>query len=252
MEREFIAENRWNRKRKLLPKLGHTYPSDLELRKVAELAEVDNPSIFGGHIHSIVLDAHLNDASWRNLSIPKVKKVLNKVMTKAQQLRNALQEIDVGAMASAEYAGRLLEYEMGISSIKERLVLIPECIQLLNLLNDAAHRAAQQAKSKRGPKGAGGNHAFNLFIQNLIMAAWQRRGHWTNYKSADGTWTGTLLKALKILKPYVPIGFYPAGELGRSIEHVRKKYKDSITKARLREQMPNSLTDTHRELSRPK
>jgi len=39
-----LGENRWNRRRKLLPKLRLTYPSDDELRRIAELAEVDDPS----------------------------------------------------------------------------------------------------------------------------------------------------------------------------------------------------------------
>jgi hypothetical protein len=65
-------ENRWNRRRKLLPSLRLTYPNDDELKYIAKLAEVNDASSFGRSIHSIILDAHLNDQSFRTLSVPKV------------------------------------------------------------------------------------------------------------------------------------------------------------------------------------
>src|SRR5262245_978930 len=42
-----LEENRWSRKRKLLPNLRLTYPSDSESRHIAALARVSNPSSFG-------------------------------------------------------------------------------------------------------------------------------------------------------------------------------------------------------------
>jgi len=85
-------------------------------------------------------------------------------------------------------------------------------------------------KTRRGPKGAGRNPAFDIFIQNLLMAARQRQGSWTNYRNANQTWTGSLLRALEILKPYLPRDFFPGGELGRTVEHVRNKLKAHIAK----------------------
>jgi hypothetical protein len=252
MSLDLVAESQWNRRRKLLPKLKLEYPSDPELRELAALAKVDEPSIFGQHIQAIILTAHLNDASLRTLSIPKVRKTLNKVMNKAQQLRNALRDMDVGTKGSAERAGMLLEYEIRDFRFREGMVLIPEYVQLLKALNDAAHRAAQLVKTKRrrvgklklprGPKGVGGNPAFNLFIESMLMAVWQRRGDWTNYKSADGTWTGTLLEALKLLQRYLPSGLFPGDtELGRSVEHVRKKFKDYIKKERATKKLASTF-----------
>ncbi len=73
--------------------------------------------------------------------------------------------------------------------------------------------------------------AINLFIDGLLMAAWQRDGRWTVYRSPNGKWSGTLLQALTILQQYLPPQFFPVGaELGRSVEHVRKKLKDYIAK----------------------
>lgn len=232
MSRELVAKRRSERLFELLPNLKLKYPNDLEMEQIAKLAQVDDKLIFASHIRSIILDAHLDDALWRKLSIPKARDALHKVVTRARALASALHSLDVGARASAELAGSLLEDEMGTSPLEGRLMLIPDCIRLLNWLSEAASKAAMLAKSSRGPKGAGGNRAFDLFIQSLIVAAWQRRGSWTNYRSADGTWVGSLPEALNLLKPYLPHGFFPAGELGRSVEHVRKKFKDYITKNR--------------------
>ena len=64
------------------------------------------------------------------------------------------------------------------------------------------------------------------------MAARQRGGRrWTVYRAnGNGEWTGTLLQALEVLRPYLPRGFFPPGELGRSVEHIKKKLNDHITK----------------------
>jgi hypothetical protein len=110
------------------------------------------------------------------------------------------------------------------------MILLPEYVNLLNALSDAAQRAATLPKSKRGSKGAGGNPAFDLFVQALLMAARQRGGDWTIYRSADQRWTGSLLTALEILRPYLPLGFFPSGALGRSVEHIRKKFRVYITR----------------------
>src|SRR5262245_29479243 len=72
-----LAENRWNRRRKLLPNLRLTYPNEDESRYIAELAGVDDVSSFAHPIQSIILDAHLDDASFRTLSIPQVRKELS-------------------------------------------------------------------------------------------------------------------------------------------------------------------------------
>jgi hypothetical protein len=230
MSSEMVSESRWNRRRKLLPNLRLKYPNNDEMQELARLAKVDEPSIFSDHICSIILDAHLNHASLRTLSAPEVRKILKNVMLKAQRLASALRNIDVWTKGSAYHAGMLLEYQIAHFQFRNEAVLIPAYVELLTALHDAASSAARLAKAERGPKGASGNRAFNWFIESLYMAAWQRRGKWTNYASADGPWTGSLLKALEILKPYLPADFFPGGVLGRSIEHIRKKLTDNITK----------------------
>jgi hypothetical protein len=215
-----LRKNRWNRKRKLLPNLRLKYPSDDELRSIAKLARVDDASSFGQSIYSIILDAHLYHEQFLTLSTPRVRKVLKRVASQANLLVGILSKIDVGSRGSEKHAGYMIELEL--SALEqfntERMILIPDYIELVSELSRAAQRVEHQPMHL--PKGAGGNPAFDLFIQHLLTAAWMRRGCWTNYRSRDGTWKGTLLEALKILKQYLPrLEFFPSGELGRSVEN---------------------------------
>ena len=216
--------------RELLPNLRLRYPNDNELHELAEPAKVDNCSVFGSHIRSIILDAHLNTRTLRNLSAPRVQKILTSVASRAQSLSKHLKTLDVGKGGSAERAGLLIELQLKKSELSKDTISLLECIDLLEALSVAAQRGAVSVKTRRGPKGAGRNPAFDIFIQNLLMAARQRQGSWTNYRNANQTWTGSLLRALEILKPYLPRDFFPGGELGRTVEHVRNKLKAHIAK----------------------
>jgi hypothetical protein len=225
-----VFERRWKRKRKLLPNLRLRYPNDNELHELAELAKVDNCSVFGSHIRSIILDAHLNTGLLRNFSAPRVRQILTGVASHAQLLSKHLRALDVGQGGSAEHAGLLIELQLPKSELSKSTISLPECIGMLEGLSVAAQRGAASVKTRRGPKGAGRNPAFDIFIQNLLMAARQRQGSWTNYRNANQTWTGSLLQALEILKPYLPRDLFPRGELGRAVEHVRNKLKVHIAK----------------------
>ena len=231
MTLNLALEERWKRKRAILPHLKLRYPNDSELERLSTLAKVriDERSGFADHIPSIVLDAHLWNASLRNLSTHKVLKTLTDIDRKASQLRKSLTAVDVGSLGSAERAGILLEMNLSSFAFREGLVLIPEFDILLDALAKAAREATKSLTAKRGPKGAGRNLAFDLVVQTLQTAAWQRGGDWTNYKKADGVWTGTFLEALAILKPYLPKGFFPPS-VGRSVDHIKRKLIHHITK----------------------
>jgi hypothetical protein len=225
-----VFERRWNRKRQLLPNLRLRYPNNDELQKLAELAKVDNLPAFASHIRSIILDAHLNTRSLATLSAPTVQKILTRIASRAELLAKNLKALDVGGAGSAERAGLLIELELTNSELKNGTSSLPQCIGILEALSTSAQRGAATVKPRRGPKGAGGSPAFDIFVQSLLMAARQRKGVWTNFRKADQTWTGSLLKALEILKPYLPKGFFPRGELGRSLDYVRYKLKQHIAK----------------------
>jgi len=163
------TERRWERKRALLPKLKLTYPNETELLRLAELAEIgaDWRANFGSHIPNIILDAHLNNDLYNNLSAVDVRRHLKLIRDKAHDLERALAKVDVGTKGSAESAGNLLEIELTKSKFKE----IPDYQTALLELANAADAMSQAIVSKRGPKGAGGNLAFDFFIQGLQMAA---------------------------------------------------------------------------------
>jgi hypothetical protein len=210
--KKLVGENRWNRNRKHVRELSLTleYPTDSEMQELARLAKVDSPDDFGSHIRSIILDANLLHAVYRNLSAPEVRNKLESVRKKADALKEALKNIDLGCGSSAERAGQMLETTLSSFKFREGMVLIPEYVALLTEQSKAAGQTVQQVKSKRGPKGAGGNFAFDLFIEHLQMAARQRRGRWTISLAPDkNIWSGSLLKGLDILKPYLPTRFFP-------------------------------------------
>ena len=165
MKNDAVSKNRWERKRKLLPNLKLQYPGIDKLAEIASLAGVEKSrhETFGSSVKGIILDAHLNTASMQEQSIPEVKKVLQGLGTKALQLRDALHNIDidlntaVAAGGTKQLAGMLLEFEIGKSQIREKLVLVPEYVELLTALNKASLQAADSLKAKRGSKGAAGS-----------------------------------------------------------------------------------------------
>jgi hypothetical protein len=227
---ELVGQSRFERKRKLLPNLRLKYPNDHEMLKLANLAKVNHHS-FGGTIRNLILSAHENNSSFRNLSAPKVRSTLKTIARQAQQLEEILNGIDVQSEGSKQRAGRMLEWELG-KLRKGADFLLPQYISSLNHLSDAARRAAMAVTSKRGPKGAGANFAFDLFIQGLLITARQHYGGWTLYRSKDRTWRGSLLTALIILKNYLPRNFFPPGDLGTSIDHIKTKFYRYIAKNR--------------------
>jgi hypothetical protein len=220
--------SRLSRKRKLT-RNKLKFPSKEKLLRISSLAEVSDHSGFGQLIFSIILDAHWNHAS-RKVSNEKVRASLDKVRRRARLLKKVLGEIDVGA--PAEYAGLLLEGELGKVQFKERLILFPDWTDLLDLLASATSSAEQRLNPKRGRKAAaGGNFAFDTFVRQLLMAAPQWGSRWSLNRRPDGTYEGTLLKAISILKPYLPDKLLPQNvNLGRSVEHIRKKLKDQIAR----------------------
>ena len=71
---EFIQSRR-SRLRKTLPALHLEYPNDAEMRELSRLIGSTDPT-FSGAVKSIILDAHLNDASFRDLSASDVALML--------------------------------------------------------------------------------------------------------------------------------------------------------------------------------
>ena len=215
-----LAENRFERKRKLLPNLKLKYPTDDEISQLAKLMKVGDASRLSDGIRSVILDAHLNHASFQTLSKPQVRKACEAVAREAAQLKKTLSKLDVGrgAKGSLDKAGSLIEREG---------ILLPEYIELLDGLSVAAERAAK--RQIYSPRGAGGNPAFDKFIQQLLMTArLHGGGDLKVYRKVDGEWGGSLMDALRTLERYLPPGLVAGG---RSVEHIKNELMASIKRA---------------------
>ncbi|MCS3498671.1 hypothetical protein M2189_002370 [Bradyrhizobium japonicum] len=201
------------------------------MRRLADLAHVRESSLsdFSQNVCNIIIDAHLNVASMRGSSAPKVKEALSSVAKQAAKLAATLRKMDLkiagGTGGSDQTAGTHLEWEL--AKLKEPL--FPKYPELLDLLHAAATSARTLSVPKRGPKGAGGNQAFDVFIEQLNIAAYVRDGRWSVHRATDGTWKGSILEALQLLKPYLPARFFPPGELGRSVDHILGKLRKRKT-----------------------
>ena len=220
----------WERRRKLLPNLKLKYPDDDEQARIAQLVGVENTPAFAQGIRSIILDAHLSDQQFQTLSIPEVRNLIRDVAKQAEKLKNILTQLDVGSRSEGSFmeAGYLLEKELFASG--GEMTQLPEYMVLLDALNTAAQRAVDKPISF--PRGAGGNPAFDMFIEQLLITTRMHGGRRTNYRSRDQSWTGTLLQGLEILKKYLPqSGFFPPGELGRSVEHIKNKLDEHIARS---------------------
>ena len=106
---EFVQSRR-SRLRKILPALQLEYPNDAEMRDLSDLIGSTDPT-FSGAIKSIILDAHLNDAAFRDLLASDVALMLKTLKSRTARLQESLSAIDVGARGSAHRAGLLLEFE---------------------------------------------------------------------------------------------------------------------------------------------
>jgi hypothetical protein len=208
-----VFDRRWARRRKLLPNLKLRYPNNEELKKLAELAGIDD---FDTGIQSVILDAHLNFPRYKELSAAAVRTKLLGIARQAQNLSQDLRSFDVGvgvgSGGSEERAGLLLEAKLKIE--------LPELIDLLQTLGEAARRAVPPVGSRLAKK----NYALDQLVHGLYFAAEIRGGSLKfsrAYKATDQkAYRGTLLEALEILIKYLPKEMFPGGRIdGRSVEY---------------------------------
>jgi hypothetical protein len=68
---------------------------------------------------------------------------------------------------------------------------------------------------------------FHWFVRRLFQIERMTGARWTHSKVTDlAKWYGPLQKALEILRPFLPSdGFFPRGNLGRSLEHLCKRMR---------------------------
>jgi hypothetical protein len=127
---------------------------------------------------------------------------------------------------------------------------LAEHIQQLSDFLAVSQRAAQRAKDIWGRKGrragAGGNYAFNIFVQQLYLNAWIDGGSFTNCRKKDQQqWSGSLTDALEILRPYLP-KFFPPADKGRSAQSILDKLRARMKANRSKYRRSNFETKNRR------
>jgi hypothetical protein len=212
--------------RRRRPKL--LFPGKAELEQLANLLDLDESQIsrFSRSIDGIVLDAHNLHAFYgqRHRPTDAVEHVSD-VLKAARNFQKELRAVR-GSRAAAEFACDLIDYGLVSAVPKEKRLLASDYLLLLNIFVKAGISTERWAKSytKRGQrKGAGGNLAFNRTVEALFMTALARGRRFTlSWNEHENTWGGTIIDAMTILRPYLPSsGFFPKGQLGRAIRHIR-------------------------------
>src|SRR5439155_19430503 len=192
-------------------------------------------SQFSSSIKGIICDAHDLHAFYGQRHKPTdVVNRISGILKAAQNLQEHLRSVH-NPNADAQSACDLIDYALVSGVPKEERLLASDYLRLLNMFLKAGTSAEREAilYAKRGQrKGAGGNLAFDRMIEDLIMTARARGKYWTlTWNYVENKWEGTLIEAVTILRPYLPSsGFFPKGQLGRAIRHIRDKLSAHMKK----------------------
>jgi hypothetical protein len=209
--------------------------------QLAELAGVPKTShtLFGNLITQAIGEAHIDHAIVRG-KLPKaqysdVARELRLVGTPAKRLDATLK-----SLGDKDTNPRRWHAKVFAISLLPDWTDYRHCLKrLIADLSKAEQRArsAYPSLNRRGrPKGVGGNRAFDHFVKRLYEIARETGGRWKHYRDPHYRdpkvkWKGSLMTALKILKPHLPSrGFFPNAELGRSLEHLINQLRADTTK----------------------
>jgi hypothetical protein len=216
-----------------------------DARHLAELAQVPECSRdrFCESLEWQILEAHFGN-EWRSkpLKASDLKRSIRRVASAARALNQALGAFWSEGRAGAR-AGSLLEVVLDAAAGERtasgvRVDAYRNGLALLIAATDEAGKRADamllppppttKNKKRAGrPRGAGGNPAFDNFVKRLYEIVPQAGGRpWThNPKSHGDGWSGTLMQALELLRPYLPeSGFFPKAKLGFVLQRLAKRY----------------------------
>ncbi len=236
------------------------FPTNAELRRLAALAKIkpESQTHFFGNIKELVQEAHIFHKLFH--AGPKTYRAvlgrLRRIATHTDKLTAELQGIvEAGQSANGDpektftydFLNEAVDRSPGPLQRDQRLA---EHIQQLGDFLAVSQRAEQQAKDIWGRKGrragAGGNYAFNIFVQQLYLNAWIGGGSFTNSRKKDQQqWSGSLTDALEILRPYLP-KFFPPADKGRSAQSILDKLRASMKANRSKYRRSNFETKNRR------
>jgi hypothetical protein len=215
-------------------------PLDDVVKEIATLARISDPAARAYFCEGVLLlIEEIRQAPvverWQRSKSDEVASQLSAVERKAIVLCEELDRMsrDVGAPG---VAGRFLR-----AAARDQRLAIPTVISNLEILATVAKAAASDVQMRHDrtksarvgrskkqsaagrPKGTRGNVRFDLFIDQLLCEVRSMGGKkLTIYKSeaAEEGWDGTLLKAIRLLEPYLPPQFFPTSALGRVLNRI--------------------------------
>jgi hypothetical protein len=214
--------------------LSLRFPTEAELQRLEELANTrpESQINFFGNINSLIQEAHYFHKLF-HAGPKKYRAALERLQRIATHLHAVNAELD-GVVEAGQSANGDPEKTFAYDFLNEAIDRSPgpwqsdrrlaKHVQKLSDFLAVSQRAEQQAKAiwgRRGRRtGAGGNYAFNIFVQQLYLTAWTSGGRFTNARNKDPQqWSGSLVEVLEILRPYLP-SFFPPAEIGRAAQNI--------------------------------
>jgi hypothetical protein len=211
------------------------FPTQAELLQIAALAKIKTGSQthFIEDIKELIEQAHIDHKLFQDgpKTYRAVLRRLKRIANHAQKLADELHGVVEAGSSAAGDPEKTFTYDL----LNEAIDRSPggpwksdqglaEYIQKLSDFSAVSQRAQQKAEAvfgRRGrPAGAGGNYAFDLFIQHFHLNFRTHGGRLTNApRRAGGKWSGSFIEALDILEPYLP-KFFPPAETGRAVQNI--------------------------------
>jgi hypothetical protein len=211
------------------------------IRKATWSATIDDALVRSGLPHARPSDV-VDVLTPIRVGAKQLDQVLAALVSELQRTRTVAKRLDAALRALGEKHTDGRKYHakvLAISSLQEWIGhqhWLKKLIDETSLAERRAISVSPTLKRRGRPKGAGGNRAFDTFVKSLHEIAEMNSGKWTLTSDPIAPrkrrWTGTLMAAMEILRPYLPKGFFPNADLGRCLEHLRRQRKSKTTKIR--------------------
>lgn len=228
-----MSEKNKTRNKNLSAVPASGYPSRSALSELAHLSKIPDAAseCFSLEIKEAIRYAHKEQNVKRLRLHPrdKILSILKRSGQCARQLRGLISDIDGVPISPRVIVGKRVR-----AALLEKGVRIEGAIVSLDAFATAIDRAATRENADQGrPPGTSYYPGFDLFVERLLLAAQNAQGQLTLYKSQHAVrgWAGTLLRALELLRPYLPHQFPPMdGISGKSLNRIARRFRRQAPK----------------------
>jgi hypothetical protein len=216
-------------------------PPPSVLDQVAALAKVPKAAqeSFSAQVIEAIEFAHQEEhvGRLRPFSRKEIAAILDRVSDEAGKLYKLLESMKGMPITRHVVAGQYLKAVLIDQRPVLRAYLLEHHFQLriyvdlLHVLARAAETAVSRVSVDKGsPRGTRKHAAFDLLVWRLLIAARHASGKLSIYKSAhsESGWAGALLKSVDLLRPYLPPGFLPKANWGKSLYRIAKESRQQI------------------------